>query len=222
MTEKFGSLYRAPKTSDGSIILGGSRTLMLNGLKALLRDSRYDVLDICATYEQLLPNLTEKHPSILIVEMEFADIREQGILGFLRREKLSTRTVVLAYSTEMLDVIAMIQRGVAGIVSQNASSQDLLACLAAVSSGSRWIHPDVAKHTVENMVRPPSLCDMPLQMLTAREKDVVHLVCLVLRNKEIAQELHISEGTVKLYLHAIFRKLGVRSRTELILKRGDE
>jgi two-component system, NarL family, nitrate/nitrite response regulator NarL len=178
-------------------------------------------LGVCTKYDQLLHNLLEKHPGILIVEMELVEIGEQGILSFLRREKLSTRTVVLTHTTEILDAVDLIQHGAMGIFSQNASSQELLACLAAVSSGSRWIHPDVAKHTVENLVLRPSLCDVPLQMLTARERDIVHLVCLGLRNREIAHELHISEGTVKLYLHAIFKKLGVRSRTELILKRGD-
>jgi DNA-binding NarL/FixJ family response regulator len=54
--------------------------------------------------------------------------------------------------------------------------------------------------------------------LTAREKQVVELVAEAKRNKEIAHELHLTEGTVKEYLHRIFRKLGVADRTQLAIR----
>jgi len=60
----------------------------------------------------------------------------------------------------------------------------------------------------------PRACD---KALTFREKQIIHMVYEAKLNKEIAYDLHLSEGTIKEYLHRIFRKLGVRNRTDLAL-----
>jgi len=61
---------------------------------------------------------------------------------------------------------------------------------------------------------PPRPCD---QKLTFRERQIIQMVYEAKLNKEIAYELHLSEGTIKEYLHRIFRKLGVKNRTDLAL-----
>ncbi len=63
--------------------------------------------------------------------------------------------------------------------------------------------------------RPKELQKTLNPNLSFREKQVVHLVCKAKLNKEIASELHLTEGTIKEYLNRIFRKLGVSNRTEL-------
>src|ERR1700730_14089321 len=64
--------------------------------------------------------------------------------------------------------------------------------------------------------RNPGTIDKPLNpSLTFREKQVVHLVCKAMLNKEIAYELHLTEGTIKEYLNRIFRKVGTSNRTQL-------
>ena len=69
-----------------------------------------------------------------------------------------------------------------------------------------------------SMYRPKNFSDIaePFSELSTREQQVITLVCGGLSNKEIAEKLGVTEGTVKAHLHAIFEKLGVRSRSELI------
>jgi len=67
------------------------------------------------------------------------------------------------------------------------------------------------------MQQPPKKDDTRLVLLSDREQQVVTLVCEGLSNKTIARTLKVSEGTVKSHLHAIFQKLGVRSRYEVLV-----
>jgi two-component system nitrate/nitrite response regulator NarP len=69
------------------------------------------------------------------------------------------------------------------------------------------------------MHQPKNFSDIaePFSQLTAREQQVVTLVCDGLSNKEIADKLDVTEGTIKVHLHAIYEKLSVRSRIELMI-----
>ena len=82
-----------------------------------------------------------------------------------------------------------------------------------VRKGERWVDPEVAERTrdaVARAARAPSL--------TPRERELVELVRQGLRNRDIASQLGVTEGTVKVYLHAIFDKVGVDNRTELAMR----
>jgi two-component system nitrate/nitrite response regulator NarL len=74
-----------------------------------------------------------------------------------------------------------------------------------------------------SMYRPKNFSDIaePFSELSAREQQVITLVCDGLSNREIAEKLRVAEGTIKGHLHAIFEKLGVRSRIELMIALAD-
>jgi two-component system, NarL family, nitrate/nitrite response regulator NarL len=91
----------------------------------------------------------------------------------------------------------------------------LLDCLQAVQAGGRWIDPDLAERAAGIGTAAPVT-------LTPRERKLVSLVAQGLRNREIAAELGITEGTVKVYLHSIFDKLGVATRTELAIRAAEQ
>jgi len=81
-----------------------------------------------------------------------------------------------------------------------------------VRNGRRWVDPDLLQclALAEGTARVSN-------RLTTREADIANLVSHGLNNKQIARELHLSEGTVKMHLHNIYRKLQLRGRTELAL-----
>ena len=80
-------------------------------------------------------------------------------------------------------------------------------------AGKRWIDPEIADRTRRAQERADSA-----PPLTRRERELIELVRQGLRNRDIAAELGVTEGTVKVYLHAIFDKLQVENRTELALR----
>jgi two-component system nitrate/nitrite response regulator NarP len=103
-----------------------------------------------------------------------------------------------------------------GIVLKTSDPALLIECMDRVRSGGSWVDPDIAERTrqaSERAAQGPSL--------TPRERELIDLVRRGLRNRDIAAELRVTEGTVKVYLHAIFDKLGVDNRTELAMRAAE-
>ena len=90
-------------------------------------------------------------------------------------------------------------------------------------AGGQWIERELLDRALDLSVSGAAARPDPLSELTPKERAVVGLVAQGLRNRAIAEELGLTEGTVKVYLHRIYEKLGVSSRTELaILARDNE
>ena len=89
----------------------------------------------------------------------------------------------------------------------------LLECMDHVLGGKNWVDPEIVDRTKAAKQRHSSL-----PPLTPRERELVELVRQGLRNRDIAARLGVTEGTVKVYLHSIFDKVGVASRTELAIR----
>jgi two-component system nitrate/nitrite response regulator NarP len=85
-----------------------------------------------------------------------------------------------------------------------------------VGRGGRWVDPEIAERIAVAKSRASA---MP--SLTPRERELVDLVRQGLRNREIADRLGVTEGTVKVYLHGIFDKVGVENRTELAMQAAE-
>ena len=114
-----------------------------------------------------------------------------------------------------LRLYAAVRAEVNGIVLKNGAEDALIGCLDTVMAGGRAIDPDL----VDRALRL-SLDGGPrdaFATLTPRERQIAQLVAEGLRNREIAERLTMSEGTVKVYLHAIYKKLGVENRTSLAM-----
>jgi two-component system nitrate/nitrite response regulator NarP len=103
-----------------------------------------------------------------------------------------------------------------GMVLKTSDPGLLLECMDAVVSGHPWIDPEIVERTNQAQERAASA-----PPLTRRERELVELVRQGLRNRDIAAELGVTEGTVKVYLHAIFDKFKVDNRTELALRAAE-
>ena len=118
-------------------------------------------------------------------------------------------------------ISAVLKKRVSGVLPGHSDLRHLKKAIKAVAKGDIWID----KATVKNLLHGiKALNDSQASTLTPREKGVVDLIEKGLRNKEIARKLHISEPTVKTHLYRIYRKLNIRTRSELItyaIKKSD-
>jgi two-component system nitrate/nitrite response regulator NarP len=136
-------------------------------------------------------------------------------------ERLSTarsrpKIILLTAGMDDGQVLAADRLEPEGMVLKTSDPTHLLECMDAVVAGKKWIDPELARqtsHARERALSTPSL--------TPRERDLVDLVRQGLRNRDIAAELGVTEGTVKVYLHGIFEKLGVDNRTELAMRAAE-
>ncbi len=149
-------------------------------------------------------------PELLVVDKGFGT---QAVLQFLSEVASgdpSPAVVVWGNSITEPEALRLLQGGVKGIVRKTAETATVLACVRAVSRGANWMEDSLFRES-------PRLERYPRSELTPREQQVLELVEQGMKNKEIAKELGIRPGTVKIHLKHIFEKTGVRGRYGLAL-----
>jgi two-component system nitrate/nitrite response regulator NarL len=181
------------------------------GIRALLASS--PDLEFQLTTDSLsraLELVRQNPPQVLLIDKAFGI---QAILEWLTEARLSeTRIggVVWGVSVTEAEALRFLQVGARGILRKTASVGMVLACLRTVAEGRSWMEDSVFRDTVRSDRYPRS-------ELTSREQQVLELVEQGFKNKQIADELGIRPGTVKIHLKHIFEKTGVRGRYGLAL-----
>jgi two-component system, NarL family, nitrate/nitrite response regulator NarL len=197
------------------VLLADDHPFMRAGVEAVLRGSKFTLVATAANGDDAWAALAEHDPDICIF-----DIRMPGRSGVELLETMRARgdrrpVVLLTAELEDTALIAAVRAGVNGIVLKDGAEDALLASLEAVAGGRRAVPAELLQRAVELSLEAPS--QDPLSALTPRECQIAEHVGRGLRNKEIAAALGMSEGTVKVYLHAMYQKLGIENRTELAL-----
>ena len=157
----------------------------------------------------------EHNPDIVILDIAMPGGSGLEVLRCLRAQDDRRPVVILTAAIDDFQLSEALKLGAEGIVMKNNDPAYLIECLQSVADGCSWLDPDLSDRAKELANRRPD------SGLSPRERQLVALVAQGLRNREIAAELGITEGTVKVYLHAIFDKLGVANRTELAIRAGD-
>lgn len=185
------------------------------GVEAVLRSSRFEVVAATASGEETLAAIASHDPAIVLL-----DINMPGMNGVQTLEAMRTmgdhRPVVML-TAEITDrqLMAVMRAGVEGIVSKLGAEDALVEVLEKVADGHKAIDPQFLQRALDLSLNPDA--GAPLERLNPRERRIARLVARGLRNRDIGQELGIGEGTVKVYLHAMYQKLGIENRTELAL-----
>jgi DNA-binding NarL/FixJ family response regulator len=154
-----------------------------------------------------------------------ARLGDKGLGGFdMTRELVASRSkpsvIIILDSNKPTMVVEAFRAGASGIFSRDQSSELLCKCIHAVHKGQVWasskeLHFVIDALGLATAARPTSLRGASL--LTKREEGVVHLVAEGMTNRDISQELKLSEHTVRNYLFRIFNKVGASNRLELAL-----
>jgi NarL family two-component system response regulator LiaR len=129
---------------------------------------------------------------------------------------LSTRVIALTSFTENDQVFPAIQAGASGYLLKDVSPDDLVEAIRAAHRGEARLHPDITRKLMEKVAKPDRL-ESQVDELTGRELEVTRLVAQGRSNHEIAQELVISEKTVKSHVSNILGKLHLDDRTQLAI-----
>ncbi len=199
------------------VLIADDHPIILSGAAALLRGTRFDVVAKFVTGAEVLAGMAEVEPDILVLDVQMPECTGLNVLRILRGRN-DTRPVILLTAgiddRQAMDAIAM---GVNGLVLKGTAPETLLECLEVVSSGGRWIDPTILEDALTAAARGQA-SQASWSSLSPRERSVAELVITGLRNREIAVRLGITEGTVKVHLYKVYEKLGIRSRTELVLQ----
>jgi DNA-binding NarL/FixJ family response regulator len=189
-----------------SVLAFTDEVIVAAGLKQVLnRKSGFGLVGVSDRPSNLVEMALSLKPDLMLLdltpELTFGVLYELGERAPDHRIVLWVRSI----STEL--ALQAIENGVRGIVRKTLPEETLLKCLRMVADGGLWF---------EESLKEGFLASRTIN-LSKRESQLVALLSQGLRNKEIASLLLISEGSVKVYLSRLFRKLGVNDRFELAL-----
>jgi DNA-binding NarL/FixJ family response regulator len=198
------------------IIVADDHPIVLDGLAQLLAgDPEFDVVALCKDGEEALNVIRKEKPEIAVLDVRMPRMSGLMILRSVVEERLPTRVILLTAEISDDEVVDAVRLGVAGMVLKETASRQMLQVLSKVAAGETSLDQKVVRRAVDKLLRAKAGMMQAQRVLTNRELEIVRLVATGLRNKQIADQLSITEGTVKIHLHTIFEKLGVSSRVEL-------
>jgi DNA-binding NarL/FixJ family response regulator len=200
------------------LVLADDHPIVLDGLENLFSlEPDFRVLAHCVNGEECVEAVRRYQPDVLILDIRMPVKDGLGVLRELHREKQPTKVVLLAGALEEEEVLEALRLGVRGMVLKELAPQMVIQCVRKVHAGERWLEKQAFGRALETLLKREGGEREASSVLTPREIEMVGMVARGLRNKEMSERLAITEGTVKIHLHNIYRKLKVENRVELIL-----
>jgi two-component system nitrate/nitrite response regulator NarL len=195
------------------ILIADDHPMIRTAIEVLLRDTGQTIVGSATTGEEALRLLEELRPDLLLLDLQMPEGSGMDVLRAVRSDGLTLRVVLLTAGIEDPALMEAYALKVDGMVLKNSDPAYLIECLDAVGAGRSWIDPELKERIARLADRAPA--ERPA--LAPRERELIKCVSQGLRNREIAKQLGVTEGTVKVYLHNVFDKLGVKNRTELAI-----
>lgn len=199
------------------VLLIDDHALFRIGLSELLERRGIDVAAAVGDCEDGIRLTREVGPDVVLLDMRMPGTSGIEVLQRLRTDDAPMPIVILTTSTDERDVIAALQGGAHGYLLKDMEPDELIAALNRIVAGETLVAPEltgVLAKAVQGETRAATDGHKTLADLTPREREILCLLADGQSNKVIARNLGISDGTVKLHVKAILRKLDVHSRVE--------
>ena len=195
------------------VLLADDHPMIASALELLLRGTDYQLVGRARSGKEALDQIERMNPDLVLLDVNMPGGSGIDVLRRLRKAGEQRPIILLTAGLDDPQLIAADDLGPNGVVLKTSDPALLLECMDQVLEGKTWVDPEIVDRTNAAKQRASSL-----PALTPRERELVELVRQGLRNRDIAAKLGVTEGTVKVYLHSIFDKLGVASRTELAIR----
>jgi len=200
------------------VLLIDDHTLFRVGLEGLLSTRGIEILASVNTGIDSVELVKKLNPDIVLLDMRMPGIDGLGVLSMLRDAYDTLPVVMLTTSTDEMDLVTSLKNGAQGYLLKDMEPDELVIALRDIVNGKTVVAPDLApilaKAVQGKSETNNDVDDSPFTSLTPRETEILALLAEGLSNKGIARNLGISDGTVKLHVKAILRKLEVHSRVE--------
>lgn len=197
------------------ILLIDDHALFRIGLRELLERRGLEVVDAVGDCEEGIALVEEKQPDVVLLDMRMPQMTGLEVLQILRDKGQQMPIVILTTSRIETDVIASLQCGAQGYLLKDMEPDDLISSLNNIVAGQTVVANELTM-VLARAVRgdAPEKSESAMDQLTPREQEILCLLAEGQSNKVIARNLGITDGTVKLHVKAILRKLDVHSRVE--------
>jgi DNA-binding NarL/FixJ family response regulator len=197
------------------VFLVDDHELFLSGVRAELGET-VDVVGAASEVTAAIELIRERVPDVVLVDVHMPEGGGARVIRDVLSTNPAVRFLALSVSDAPADVIATIRAGARGYVTKTISPADLRDAIGRVADGDAVFSPRLAGFVLDAFagVAPPTV-DPDLDLLTAREQEVLRLIARGYTYKEIARELEISVKTVETHVSSVLRKLQLSTRHQL-------
>ncbi|BAV97072.1 DNA-binding NarL/FixJ family response regulator [Lysobacter enzymogenes] len=198
------------------VLIADDHTMVRESLAGLLRGAGVDVVAQAADGEETLQRAQELRPDVVVTDLSMPGLNGLEVIRRLREQAPAARVLVLTMHQEDEYILQAVRAGASGYVVKDSPAAELLAAVREVHAGRGYFGPQAARALAEQLRHPERDLGDPYGRLTAREREVFHLIADGLTTKEIARRLTISVKTAENHRARVLDKLDVRNSAELV------
>lgn len=214
-----------PTAQPITIVLVDDHPIVRGGLKALLQtQTDFAVVGEAGDGLAALRLIDQCQPSIVVTDITMPGLTGLDVTLEIRKRSPRTQVVVLSMHTSEAFVGEALRNGARAYIVKDATLTDLVQAVREVVAGRRFVSPSISQQVIEQYVaRGKEQPRQAYDTLTAREREVLHLVAEGCTNAEVGKRLFISPRTVEIHRAAVMKKLGLKNQIELLtyaVKRG--
>lgn len=204
------------------VVLVDDQTLVRSGIRGLL-DLTDDirVAGEAANGEQALPLIAQEKPNVVLLDIRMPGISGIDVLKTLKQAGTLPPTILLTTFDDDEALLEGMRAGARGFLLKDISLERLAEAVRAVAAGDTLFRPAITERVLQGLqgIPHPDLSEFETaEPLTLREREILRLMAAGFNNKEIADALGPSEGTIKNHVSSILAKLGVRDRVRAVLR----
>jgi len=201
------------------VIICDDQAIIRDGLEMLLKLERdIEVVGLAQDGAEAVELAAAHTPDLILMDLKMPGINGVEATRQIRAQHPDMKILVLTTYDDDVWLFDAIRAGASGYLLKDTPREKVLEAIRGTVSGQAFVDPSVAgkllQQTASQQVQPSTQIT---DKLTGREEDVLRLMARGLSNAEIAEQLYLSEGTVRNHVSAIFAKLDVSDRTQAVI-----
>ncbi|GAA5216639.1 two-component system response regulator NarL [Corallincola platygyrae] len=197
------------------VLVVDDHPLMRKGVIQLLAlDPSFQLVGEASNGEEAVALALHRRPDLILLDLNMKGMDGLETLKELRAEGVDCHVIALTVSDAYEDVIAMLNQGANGYLLKDMEPENMLSSLRLAANGEQVLSKEIAGYLLQRPQAEQTPKDEKLSAITRRETEILALIAKGHSNREIGETLHISEGTVKVHVKSLLKKLGMKSRVE--------
>lgn len=211
------------------VFIADDHAVVIRGLQYFLHTQPdIELVGDATNGEKAIEMIEGLQPDVVLMDLHMPGMTGIEATGQIRAKHPNTKVIVLTSFSDHDHVLPAIQAGANGYLLKDVQPDELVQAIRGVYQGQTWLHPLATEQIVSHLAAetaPQQVKEAAhnLDVLTAREKEVLRYIALGKSNREISSAIHITEKTVKTHVSNILGKLGLTARTQaaiIAIKQG--
>ena len=203
------------------VLLVDDHTVVLKGLAFFLSTQEdLELVGEANNGKEALVKVGETTPDVILMDLYMPEMDGVEATAYIKKEYPNVKVIVLTSFSDQAHVLPALRAGASGYILKDVEPDQLVEAIRSAYKGNIQLHPDIANALLSQTLPVEEKEEEPfiqVDVLTARENEVLQLLAKGMSNKEIASVLVITEKTVKAHVSSILSKLNLSDRTQAAL-----